>query len=168
MRFEAFSRRAAVQRGDCLVIGAFERSELGVEAGAVDRSLRGRVRRLLTRGDFSGRTGETLLLPEVAGLACGRLLLVGLGTKAQFNRRGWRRALQTAIGALARTRIATAAIALERPGARELDDYYFGRCTADIVGASLYRINDLKTGRRARPRQRPPAHRPAALERNRR
>lgn len=150
MRFEAFSRRAAVQRGDCLVIGAFEHSELGAEASAVDRSLRGRVRRLLTRGDFSGRTGETLLLPEVAGLACGRLLLVGLGTKGQFNRRSWRRALHTAITALARTRIASAAIALERPGASELDNYYFGRCAAEIVGASLYRINDLKTGRHAR------------------
>jgi leucyl aminopeptidase len=151
MRFEAFSRRAATQRGDCLVIGAFERGELGPEGAAVDRALRGRVRRLLGNGDFSGRSGETLLLPEVPGLAAGRLLLVGLGTKAQFNRRGWRRALQSAIGALARTRIASAAIALERPGARELDDYYFGRSTAEITGASLYRVNDLKTERRARP-----------------
>jgi leucyl aminopeptidase len=151
MRFEAFSRRAASQRGDCLVIGAFERGELGPEATTVDRALRGRVRRLLGNGDFSGRSGETLLLPEVPGLAAGRLLLVGLGAKAQFNRRGWRRALQSAIAALARTRIASAAIALERPGARELDDYYFGRSTAEITGASLYRVNDLKTERRARP-----------------
>ena len=150
MRFEAFSRRAAAQRGDCLVIGTFERGELGAEGSIVDRSLRGRVRRLLRSGDFSGRSGETLLLPEVAGLASRRLLLVGLGARAQFNRRGWRRALQTAIAALSRTRIASAVIALERPGARELDDYYFGRCTAEITGASLYRINDLKSERRAR------------------
>jgi len=150
MRFEAFSRRAALQRSDCLVIGAFERGELGVEAGALDRSVRGRVRRLLASGDFSGRAGETMLLPEVPGLASARLLLVGLGNKAQFNRRGWRRALQTAVGALARTRIASAAIALERPAAGELDDYYFGRSVAEITGASLYRVNDLKTERRAR------------------
>src|SRR5450755_2676223 len=39
MRFEAFSRRAVTQRSDCLVIGAFERGELGPEAAAVDRSL---------------------------------------------------------------------------------------------------------------------------------
>jgi len=57
MRFEAFSRRAAEQRCDCLVIGAFERAELGPEASAVDRAMRGRVRALLTRGDFSGRAG---------------------------------------------------------------------------------------------------------------
>ena len=62
MRFEAFCRKAAEQRSDCLVIGAFERAELGDEGSGVDRALQGRVRALLTRGDFSGRAGETLLL----------------------------------------------------------------------------------------------------------
>ena len=150
MRFDAFSRRAVLQRGDCLVIGAFERGELGSEASAVDRGLRGRVRRLLAGGDFSGRSGETMLLPEVPGLTAGRLLLVGLGPKAKFNRRAWRRGMQSVITALARTRIASAAIALERPPARELDDYYFGRAVAEITAAGLYRVNDLKTERRAR------------------
>jgi leucyl aminopeptidase len=150
MRFEAFSRRAAAQRCDCLVIGAFERAELGPQASATDRSVRGRVRRLLASGDFSGRAGETMLLPEVPGLASARLLLVGLGNKANFNRRAWRRAVHTAVGALARTRIASAAIALERPAADELDDFYLGRAVAEISGATLYRVNDLKTERRPR------------------
>jgi leucyl aminopeptidase len=153
MRFEAFSRRAADQRCDCLVIGAFEQGELGTEGAAVDRATRGRVKALLSRGDFSGRNGETLLLPDMTGLRSPRLLLVGLGTKAQFNRRAWRRAMIQAITALAHTRVNSAALALERPAARELDDYYFGRASAEITGSSLYRINDLKTSRRApRPR----------------
>ncbi len=151
MRFEAFSRKAADQRCDCLVIGTFERGELGAEAAAVDRAAHGRVRGLLSRGDFSGRAGETLLLTEVGGLASNRLLLVGLGGKAQFNRRAWRRGLQSAVAALARTRIATAALALERPPGHELDDYYLGRSAAEIVGAGLYRVNDLKSARRPRP-----------------
>ena len=32
----------------------------------MDRALRGRVRALLRSGDFSGRAGETLLMPEIA------------------------------------------------------------------------------------------------------
>lgn len=150
MRFEAFSRRAAEQRSDCLVIGAFERAELGPEALAVDRAMRGRVRALLARGDFSGRAGETLLISEPSGLRSARVLLVGLGNRTQFSRRGWRRALASAIAALARTRIVSAALALERPAARELDDYYFGRGIAEVTGSSLYRINDLKSARRPR------------------
>jgi leucyl aminopeptidase len=151
MRFEAFSRRAAEQRSDCLVIGVFERGELGPEALAVDRALRRRLRALLARGDFSGRTGETQLISELSGLRSTRLLLVGLGKKAQFNRRLWRRSLTSAIQALARTRVVSAALALERPPSRELNDYYFGRATAELTGAALYRINDLKSARRPRP-----------------
>ena len=72
MRFETFSRRAADQRSDCLVIGAFEQSELGTEATAVDRAMRGRIKTLLSRGDFSGKSGETLLLPEASGIRSQR------------------------------------------------------------------------------------------------
>lgn len=151
MRFEAFTRRAAEQRSDCLVIGTFERAELGPEAQAVDRAMRGRIRALLARGDFSGRAGETLLLTEATGIRSARLLLVGLGTQAQFNRRAWRRALGSAVTALARTRVASAALALERPAAREFDDFYWARATAEVAGSTLYRVNDLKTARKPRP-----------------
>ena len=45
MRFEAFSRQAAEQRSDCLVIGAFERGELGAEAlGGGSQPARARAR----------------------------------------------------------------------------------------------------------------------------
>ncbi len=151
MRFDAFSRKAADQRCDCLVIGTFERGEIGSAAQAVDRATRGRVRALLARGDFSGRAGETLLLTETVGLRASRLLLVGLGGKAQYNRRGWRRAVAAAVAALARTRIASAALSIERPAAGELDDFYIGRAVAEITGSSLYRINDLKSARKPRP-----------------
>jgi leucyl aminopeptidase len=151
MRFEAFSRRAADQRCDCLVIGVFERGELGSEAQAVDRAMRGRVRALLARGDFSGRAGETLLLTETVAVRATRLLLVGLGSRLQYSRRAWRRALRDAITALARTRVVSAALSLERPPGRELDDYYVGRTIAECTGASLYRINDLKSTRKPRP-----------------
>ncbi|MGH8206241.1 MAG: leucyl aminopeptidase [Steroidobacteraceae bacterium] len=151
MRFEAFSRRAVQQRGDCLVIGAFERGELGPIAAAVNTGLRGRIAALLARGDFSGRAHDTLLLADVATVAAGRVLLIGLGPKSQFNRRVWRRALQTAIGALARTRITSPVLALERPPRTELDDYYVGRAIAEITGSALYRINDHKSTRRPRP-----------------
>jgi len=151
MRFEAFSRRAVQQRGDCLVIGVFERGELGPLGTAVNSALRARISALLARGDFAGRPCDTLLVAECAGLPAGRLLLVGLGPKAQFNRRVWHKALQAAIAALARTRISSPVLALERPAHAELDDYYFGRAVAEITGNALYRVNDLKSTRRQRP-----------------
>ena len=148
MEFAVWTKGLATLAVDCLVVGVFEESELGAEAKSVDAACGGRLQRLLARGDFSGRSGDTLLVTEVTEIAARRVLLVGLGARAQLSRRGWRRAWGSAVAALGRTRIASVALALDRPPARELDDYYFGRAVAEIAGATLYRINDLKTGKK--------------------
>jgi leucyl aminopeptidase len=148
MEFALWTKGLAGLAVDCLVVGVFEESELGAEARAVDAACGGRLQRLLTRGDFTGRAGETLLVTEVTEIPARRVLLVGLGARAQLSRRSWRRAWSSALAALTRTRIASVALGLDRPAARELDDYYFGRAVAEIAGAALYRINDLKTGKK--------------------
>jgi leucyl aminopeptidase len=76
------------------------------------------------------------------------VLLVGLGPAKSYQRRAWKKAVTTAVTALARTRIASAILALDRPQEREFDDYLLARSAAEACGAALYRINDLKTGKR--------------------
>ena len=148
MEFALWTKGLPTLAVDCLVVAVFEEAELGAEARAVDAACGGRLQRLLARGDFTGRAGDTLLITEVTELPARRVLLVGLGARAQLSRRGWRRAWGSAVAALSRTRIASVALALDRPPARDLDDYYFGRAVAEIAGATLYRINDLKTGKK--------------------
>ncbi|MGB6451384.1 MAG: leucyl aminopeptidase [Steroidobacteraceae bacterium] len=156
MQFDVWSKGLAQLAVDCVVVGVFDEPQLGSEARALDSVAGGRLKSLLTRGDFSGRSGETLLLTDVPQVGAGRVLLVGLGPAKSFNRKAWRRAYGTAISALARTRIRSAAFGIDRPPARELDDYYFGRSVAELAGGTLYRVNDLKSGKK------PPA---PALER---
>ena len=148
MEFALWTKGLPTLAVDCLVVAVFEEAELGAEARAVDAACGGRLQRLLARGDFTGRAGDTLLITEVTELPARRVLLVGLGARAQLSRRGWRRAWGGAVAALSRTRIASVALALDRPPARDLDDYYFGRAVAEVAGATLYRINDLKTGKK--------------------
>ncbi|HTT03361.1 MAG TPA: leucyl aminopeptidase [Steroidobacteraceae bacterium] len=156
MHFEVWSKGLTQLAVDCIVAGVYEEPELAPETRRLDAATGGRLKAAVGRGDFSGRSGESLLITEISGLAATRVLLIGLGAAKNFNRKAWRRACATAIGALTRTRIRSAALAIERPAPRDLDDYYFGRCVAEIVGSVLYRINDLKTGKK------PPA---PALER---
>ena len=151
MQFSAYSGKALDQRSDCLVVGVFERRELGTEARAIDRAVGGRLQNLLTRGDFAGRAGETSLLTDWPGLRGSRLLLVGLGPAASYQRRGWKRAVTSAISALARTRIRSASLAIERPTEAGLDDYTLARSAAETCGAAAYRINDLKSGKKKPP-----------------
>jgi leucyl aminopeptidase len=170
MEFGVWTKALAGVAVDCLVLGVFEEAELGAEGRAVDTACGGRLKKLLARGDFSGRAGDTLLLAELSGLKASYVLLTGLGPRKQLQRKSWRKAWTAAATALTRTRIASCAVALDRPQARQLDDYYFGRAVAEITGAVLYRINDLKTARKPPPvaLQRVlagPVRRPAAAER---
>ena len=150
MEFAVWTKGLTTLTVDCLVVGAFEEGELGPEARGVDSACGGRLRALLARGDFAGHGGDTLLLADLPGLKASRVLLVGLGARKQFARKAWRKAWSLAAAALGRTRIASCAVALDRPPARELDDYYFGRGIAELAHTALYRINDLKTGKKPR------------------
>jgi leucyl aminopeptidase len=151
MQFEVWAKGLATLSVDCVVLGTFEDGEMPEEASGIDSASSGFLKKLLGRGDFSGRAGESLLLTEVPGVAASRVLLTGLGPRKGFGRKAWRRALSTAVTAIARTRIASIAVAIDRPPSKELDDYYFGRAVAEIIGATLYRINDLKTAKKPKP-----------------
>jgi len=151
MEFGVWSKGLPTLAVDCLVLGVFEEAELGSAARAVDIACGGRLKKLLERGDFAGRAGDTLLVADLPGISAAHVLLVGLGPRKQWQRKGWRKACSAAISALGRTRIASCALGIDRPDARELDDYYLGRVAAELTGSTLYRINDLKTGKKAPP-----------------
>ncbi len=136
---------------DCLVVGVFEEGQLTEEAGAVDSACGGRLKKLLGRGDFPGKLAETLLLADLPGIRATRVLLTGLGSKKGYGRKAWRKAWAAAVAALSKTGIESTALALERPDAKELDDYYLGRAVAEIAATGLYRTNDLKSGKKPKP-----------------
>jgi leucyl aminopeptidase len=151
MQFEVWAKGLAALNVDCVVLGVFEDGELGEEAHGIDSESGGVLKKLLARGDFSGRTGETLLLTDLPGVEASRALLTGLGSRKSFGRKSWRRSLTSAITAISKTRISSIAVALDRLPAKELDDYYFGRVVAEVVGSTLYRVNDLKTNKKPKP-----------------
>jgi leucyl aminopeptidase len=148
MKFAAFANDATAQRGDCLVLGAYEGRVLPPSTQSVDRRLGGRIGELLRAGDFSGKAGESMLLAGIKGPSAPRVLLVGLGSEPGFQRRAWKRAYTTAAGALGRTRIASATFALPSPKARDFDAALQARAAVEAIGAATYRVNDLKSGKR--------------------
>ncbi len=149
MEFEVWSKGLGQLPVDCVVAGVFDDPALAPEARTLDAAAGGKLKSIVERGDFSGRSGETLLVTELSGIAAGRVLLVGLGAAKSFDRKAWRRACAVAVAALGRTRMRSAGFGIERPPGRQLDDYYFGRSVAEIAGSALYRVNDLKTAKKA-------------------
>jgi leucyl aminopeptidase len=149
MQFDVFSKGLAQLSVDCLVVGIHESGELSDPARQLDRATDGALSRFIAHGDFAGRVGETLLLPALPRMRASRLLLAGQGPRGSLNRRAWRRTVAAAVGALSRTRVTSAAVALSRPPQRELDDYHFARSAADVSHLAIYRVNDLKSGKKA-------------------
>jgi leucyl aminopeptidase len=146
MEFKAIIDAKARSEAGCAVVGVYEDGNLGKAAHQLDKQMGGLIGKLHADGDFSGKLGDILLLPAPAGAAAARVLLVGLGARASFGRRQYRRALQSTVQALAKTgaRDAVVYLALEPVG--DLDVEYRARNVAEIFCAQLYKIPDLKTG----------------------
>ena len=151
MQFDVWSKGLAALEADCLVVGIFEDGELSEEARSLDTAAGGKLGKIVSRGDFSGRSAETLLLADLEGVTASRVLLAGLGNHKNYTRKTFRKALAASVTALNRTRIASVAFAVARPSFNDLDDYYFGRVIAEVVGNTLYKVNDLKSVKKGKP-----------------
>ncbi|PZU28467.1 MAG: leucyl aminopeptidase [Stenotrophomonas sp.] len=70
---------------DCVIVGAFSDKSLTPAAQALDVASGGRLAALVERGDVGGKTGNTTLLHDLAGVSAARVLVVGLGDPAKFG-----------------------------------------------------------------------------------
>jgi leucyl aminopeptidase len=77
------------QKTACLVLPAYE-GRLKNACSELDVPLRNRLQKIFRSREFSGKSGEMLLLHNVEGGPCERFLLVGLGPKKQTNSLGLR------------------------------------------------------------------------------
>ena len=151
MEFKAIIDAKAHSEAGCAVVGVHEDGDLGKAAHHIDKQIGGLIGRLREGGDFSGKLGDVLLLPAPAGAAAARVLLVGLGTRASFGRKQYRRALQATVQALGKTGAADAVVYLALEQVGDLDAEYRARVVAEVFCSQLYRIPDLKTGAKPKP-----------------
>ncbi len=156
MEFFAVNPAAARERTDCAIVGVYEKAELSAAAADLDKQSGGRIASATRNGDFRGKPGETLLLNDLKGTRAARILLVGLGSKAKFGRKQYRKALGSAVAAVIRTGARDAVSYLTQERIADSDPYYSARAAAEIVRQALYSIPDLKSSKK------PP---PAALKR---
>ena len=154
MQFETWTKGLADLAIDCVAVGAYDDGELTPEAKILDLRCREKISRLLKRGDFTAKAGETWLLADLEGIRADRVLIVGLGPRSQnageLTRKAWRRAVSAAISAATRTRCVALGLALPRPTAKLLSDDRMGRAVAELTGHVLYRVNDLNSAKKPR------------------
>jgi leucyl aminopeptidase len=152
MEFRAIVDGKMREAAGCAVLGAYENGDLGAAARRIDSQLGGLLSKINREGDFAGKLGDALLLHAPAGAAAARVLLIGLGAKASFGRKQYRKALQAAAGSLAKTGANDAIVYLTLEEIPELDSQYRARIVAEVFCVQAYRIPDLKTAAKPKPR----------------
>jgi len=145
MEFFVTTAAPARHRTECAIVGVFEKGELATAAAQLDERIGGRIAKLTKRGDLRGKPGESVLLTDLEGAPCERVIVVGLGSRANFKRKQYRKSLSAAFATLARTGAREAVNYLSLETVPDADSYGLARIAAEVAGNSAYRIPDHKT-----------------------
>jgi leucyl aminopeptidase len=103
LKFSIRTLAPAKAAAGCLVLAVQGGENLARNAQQADKAAAGALRRALAQGDLAGKTGSTLLLHGVAGIAAERVLLLRLGERGNYDVSALReaiRGLATALKAL--------------------------------------------------------------------
>ena len=105
-------------------------------AGLIDWRLAGRLSAVLRSGFVTGERGETLLVPGKPYLPFEKILVLGLGPKADFGEEGFRTAVIHIARALEGLRVRRAVVELPGRGSDEVDPKAAITWTLECVGDS--------------------------------
>ena len=131
----------------CAVVGIYQGGDLTAPARRVDQATKGALRKALR--DLSGKTGSTLLLRDLPGIAAERVLLAGLGERKEFGEAAYRDAVRAAANALKELGAKEATLFLVdlRVGQRPLS--WNVRHAVMGFREALYRFDQLKTQKKS-------------------
>ena len=129
----------------CAIVGVFDSRKLSASAAALDEAAQGHLSKIVRRGDMQGKAGTTLLLHSVPGIACERVLLVGLGREAEFGVKQYREAVAASVRALNGTGAADAELYLASQSIDGRDAGWRARQAITIAEESAYRFELMKS-----------------------
>ncbi|HEX4859274.1 MAG TPA: leucyl aminopeptidase [Usitatibacteraceae bacterium] len=144
MEFSTSTADLSKIKTDCVIAGVFDGGKLSKPAKALDKAARGALEKALANDDMTGKSGTTMLLQNVSGIAAKRVLLVGCGPEKDYGRAAFNSALGAAFKALKSTTATDVVIPLVTTvGAGELAWKVQQAACAAVNGA--YRFNRLKS-----------------------
>jgi leucyl aminopeptidase len=132
-------------KSDCVVVGVFESRKLSSPASQLDEAASGYLANIVRRGDMDGKSGVTLLLHNVPGIAAERVLLVGLGREAEFGPRQYREAVAAAVRTLNATGAKDAELHLTALELEGRDSQWRVRQAVVVARETLYRFDAMKS-----------------------
>lgn len=144
MRFDVKTGSVTNLKTACLILPIYSSGPLPGATRAVDTASGGLVTDLIDSGDISGKVGTTLLAKPNTGVASDRILLVGCGKKAKFDRKQYRKVMQAAFTALGKTSYVGAVSCVNLETVKGADVSRRARIAAEVWQHASYRYTTTK------------------------
>jgi leucyl aminopeptidase len=131
-------------RSQCVVIGLYENSLLSPTAKLLDRASKGYIRKVINRGDLTGKIGQTITLHDVRGINAARVMLVGLGNPESADASKYIQIVNATIAALKRIPVKNTLCCLLEAEAGAKDLTWKTRRLVEQFNAAVYLFTDMK------------------------
>jgi leucyl aminopeptidase len=128
-----------------VVIGVFEPRKLTLPAELLDNAAGNYISDIIRRGDMEGKSGATLLLHNVPGTLCERVLLVGLGKEKEFREKEYRDAIRCAVKTLNETGAFDGTLFLTETTVKKRSVAWRIRQATIVAQETVYRFDDFKS-----------------------
>lgn len=148
MKYFTTTSKASSRAVDCVIVGVYNRGKLGLGAADIDAASKGHIRSLLKSGDVSGESGRVAVLSTVPGVKAARVVVVGLGKPEGLDATAFRKAVASATKAVANTKAKQILNCLTLETVANCGPYYLARHTVESIVDSLYRFDQMKSGRK--------------------
>ncbi len=145
MEFSIKSGSPEKQRSACVVVGVFEPRKLTLAAELLDNAARNHLSDIIRRGDMEGKAGSTLLLHNVPGTLCDRVLLVGLGKEKEFGDKEYCDAVRSAVRTLNETGAFDGTVFLTETSVRKRSAAWRVRQATIVAQETVYRFDQFKS-----------------------
>ena len=144
MEFSIKSGNPEKQRTACVIVGINEPRKLGPAARAIDAASKKYISNMIRRGDIDGKLGQSLLLHNVPGMLCDRVLLIGCGRERDIDERQYCRIIENSIKQLNTTGSSDAVSYLSELNVKGRDlDWKISRAV-ETIDHSLYEFKEFK------------------------
>lgn len=145
MEFAIKTESAEKAKTPLLIVGVYENGKLTPAAEQVDSASQEFVAQILAKGDFEGKTGQSLMLYNVPSVQAERVLLVGLGKEKSLDEAGFKKAVASAANAGKNANCSEATCFIADASVKGRDLHWKIVIASQIFTESEYRSDKLKS-----------------------
>jgi len=130
---------------DCVIVGVYQDQQLSPSATTLNSSTNGLINTIVSRGDLSGKNGETVLINAVPGSKIERILLVGLGENKPLSGKNYKKALLAAVNSLKKPQIKSVVCCLAECDVTDRDRQWKSQQIIEVFNDAAYQFTHTKS-----------------------